>query len=134
MKERGCTAESLLVGSVATKLLAEEAVVPVRRSSIVLSVVGIVLIVLAAMVRFVVVPIATKLPGNTNLGVTYSGATTLLNSAALQSGDMKNVIASNAPTTVARRLKVTDTHGDVAIVADDLTIHAGSQILLSPHT
>src|SRR3984893_10019252 len=129
MKERGCTAESLLVGSVATKLLAEEADVPVRRSSIVLTVVGIVLILLAALVRLVVVPIATQLPGSTNLGVTYSGTTTLLNSAALQSGDTKNVIASNLPTTVDRRLKVTSTHGDIAIVADDLTIHAGSQTL-----
>src|ERR1700730_8702962 len=110
MKERGCTAESLLVGSVATKLLAEEADVPVRRSSIVLSVVGIVLIVLAALVRFVVVPIATELPRSTNLGVTYSGTTTLLNSVALQSGDMKNVIASNGPITVDRRVKVTSTH------------------------
>ena len=56
---------------------------PVRRSSIVLAVIGIVLIVLGVLVRFVVVPIATKLPGSTNLGVTYSGTATLLNSSAL---------------------------------------------------
>ena len=107
---------------------------PIRRSSIVLAVIGIVLIVLAVLVRFVVVPVATKLPGSTNLSVTYSGTATLLNSSALQSGDTKNVIAANVPTTVDRRLKVTSVHGDTAIVSDDLTIHAGSQTLPSDHT
>jgi uncharacterized membrane protein len=107
---------------------------PVRRSSIVLAVIGIVLIVLGVLVRFVVVPLATKLPGSTNLGVTYSGTATLLNSSALVSGDTKHVIATNVPTTVDRRLKVTSVRGDTAIVSDDLTIHAGSQTLPSDHT
>src|SRR5260370_32990377 len=84
----------------------EEAEVPVRRSSIVLAAVGVVLIVLGVLVRFVVVPVATKLPGSTNLSVTYSGTSTLLNSSALQSGDTKNVIAANVPTTVHRRRHV----------------------------
>ena len=112
----------------------EEAELSVRRSSIVLAGVGIVLIVLGVLVRFVVVPVATKLPGNSNLGVTYSGQATLLNSSALQSGDTKNVIVANVPTTVDRRVKVTSIHGDTAIVSDDLTIHAGSQTLTSDHT
>ena len=107
---------------------------PVRRSSIVLATVGVVLIVLGVLVRFVVVPVATKLPGSTNLSVTYSGTATLLNSSALQSGDTKNVIATNVPTTVDRQLKVTGIQGDTAIVSDDLTIHAGSQALPSDHT
>jgi len=106
----------------------------VRRSSVVLAGIGIVLIVLGVLVRFVVVPVATKLPGNTSLGITYSGQATLLNSSALQSGDTKNVIATNVPTAVDRRVKVTSIHGDTAIVSDDLTIHAGSQTLTSDHT
>src|SRR5713101_5377610 len=112
----------------------EEAELSIRRSSIVLAGIGLVLIVLGVLVRFVVVPVATKLPGSTNLGVTYSGTATLLNSSALQSGDTKHVIAANVPTTVDRRLKVTSVHGDTAIVSDDLTIHAGSQALPSDHT
>jgi len=54
----------------------------VRRSSVVLAGIGIVLIVLGVLVRFVVVPVATKLPGNTSLGITYSGQATLLSTAA----------------------------------------------------
>src|ERR1700691_4301656 len=112
----------------------KEADVPVRRSSIALAVIGIILIVLGVLVRSVVVPVATKLPGSTDLSVTYTGTATLLNSSALQSGDTKNVIATNVPTTVDRRLKVTGIYGDTAIVSDDLTIHAGSQTLPSDHT
>ncbi len=44
----------------------------VRRSSLVLAGIGVVLVVLGVLVRFVVVPVATKLPGSTSLGVTYS--------------------------------------------------------------
>jgi len=106
----------------------------IRRSSIVLAGIGVILIVLGVLVRFVVVPVATKLPGSTSLGVTYSGRATVLNSSALQSGDTKNVIAANVPTTVDRRVQVTSIHGDTAIVSDDLAIHAGSQTLPSDHT
>src|ERR1700736_459451 len=116
------------------EVLAKEADVPVCRSSIVLATVGIVVIVLGVVLRFVVVPIATQLPANTNLGITYSGTATLLNSQALQSGDIKNVIASNVPMTIDRRVKVTSTHGDTAVVSDNLTVHAGSETLPSPHT
>ena len=106
----------------------------IRRSSIVLGAVGVVLIALALVIRFVVVPIATQLPGSTDLPVTYSGTGTLLNSAALQSGDTSHVIASNVPITVDRQVKVTNVHGGTAIVADDLTIHAGNETLPSDHT
>jgi hypothetical protein len=106
----------------------------IRRSSIALGAVGVVLIALALVIEFVVVPIATQLPGSTNLPVIYSGTGTLLNSAALQAGDTSHVIAANVPITVDRRVKVTSVHGGTAIVADDLTIHAGSQKLPSDHT
>jgi hypothetical protein len=115
------------------EVLAKEADVPVRRSSIVLATVGIVVIVLGVVLRFVVVPIATQLPASTKLGITYSGTATLLNSQALQSGDIKNVIATNVPITIDRLVKVTSTHGDTAVVSDNLTIHAGSESLPSPH-
>ena len=44
------------------------------------------------------------------------------------------MIASNVPITVDRQVKVTSVHGGTAIVADDLTIHAGTETLPSDHT
>src|SRR3984885_3932208 len=106
----------------------------IRRSSIVLGAVGVVLIALALVIEFVIVPIATQLPGSTDLPVTYSGTGTLLNSTALQSGDTSHVIAANVPITVDRKVKVTGIYGGTAIVADDLTIHAGTEMLPTDHT
>jgi hypothetical protein len=105
----------------------------VRRSAIVFAAVGLVLIVLAALLRFVVVPIATKLPGSTDLTVHYSGTATLLNTAALQSGDVAHLINANVPLTVDRRVRVTATHGDTGVVSDVLTLHVGGQTQVSPH-
>src|SRR3984893_9279408 len=81
----------------------EEAELSVRHHPIVLAGIGVVLIVLGVLVRFVVVPVATKLPGSTSLGVTYSGTATLLNSSALQSRDSKKVIADEASATGHQR-------------------------------
>jgi hypothetical protein len=108
--------------------------VSIRRSSIVLAAVGLVLAVLAVLVRYVVVPIATKLPGDTDETVHYSGKATMLNSAALQSGDTAHAINSNVPITIDRRLRVTSTHGDTAVIKDLLTVHANKQALASTHT
>jgi hypothetical protein len=106
----------------------------VRRSSIVLGTTGVVLIALAIVLRFVLVPILTKLPTNTDLGIQYSGTGTLLNAQALQSGDTAHVLAANVPITVDRRVKVTGANGSTAIVSDNLTINAGGQKLPSDHT
>jgi hypothetical protein len=106
----------------------------VRRSSKVLGTIGTVLIALSLLVVFVVVPFATRLPGSTDLTVHYSGTASLLNSAALQSGDTSHALASNIPTTVDRQIKVLSTHGTTAVLKDGLNIHAGSQNIIDAHT
>jgi hypothetical protein len=108
--------------------------VSICRSSIVIGAVGVVVIVLAIVVRFVVVPIATRLPGDTDLTAHYSGTASLLDGAALQSGDLSHAVAADVPMTVERRVRVLSTHGASAIVEDGLTIHAGGQDLVSAHT
>jgi Porin PorA len=107
--------------------------VPFRRSSIVLAAVGGVLIALALVVRLVVVPIATRLPDDTDLTAQYAGSASLLDSEALQSGDLSNAVQSDVPITVDRRVQVLSTHGTTAIVRDALTIEAGDQTLVSSH-
>lgn len=97
-----------------------------KRTSIVFGVTGIVLIALAGIERIAVVPSVTKLPGDTDLKVGYSGTATLLDAKALQSGDAAHALATGVPITIDRRIRVQSTHGDVAIVADDVTIHAGA--------
>ncbi|MEU8654212.1 porin PorA family protein [Streptomyces sp. NPDC048737] len=102
-----------------------------RRSSIVLITVAVVLVAVATVVRFVLAPNATKLPGDTDQTVHYAGEAMMLDSKALQSGDTAHALRSDIPITVDRRVQVTSVHGDTAVLKDATTIHLGKQSLSS---
>src|ERR687898_274133 len=85
-----------------------------------------VLIALAVVVRLVVVRIATQLPDDTDLIAQYSGSASLLDSEAMQSGDLSKAVRSDVPMTVDRRVQVLSTYGATAIVRDALAIEGWS--------
>src|SRR5437762_1196338 len=101
----------------------------IRRSSIIVGAVGVVLVIGAMLVRFAVVPAVSKLPSNTNLSIQYVGTGTVLNADALKDGDTAHVLASGVPMTLDRHIKVTSTRGNTAVIADDLTLNAGTTTL-----
>ncbi|MGN9821647.1 porin PorA family protein [Streptomyces sp. SD11] len=105
-----------------------------RRSSIVLITVAVVLVAVATVVRFVLAPNATKLPADTDQTVHYAGEAMMLDSKALRFGDTAHALKSDIPITVNRRLQVTSTHGDTAVLKDATTIHLGKQSLPSVKT
>jgi Porin PorA len=107
--------------------------VALRRRSILLGTVGLLLIVLAPIERFAVVPVLTRLPGNTNISFNYEGTGTLLNAKALDSGDAANVLQKNVPLTLERQVRVVRSSGDVAVIRDDSTLHAGPTVLPASH-
>ena len=90
--------------------------------------------VLAALLRFVVAPTATKLPGNTDTTATYSGKGSVLNAAALQAGDVAGALARDIPVVLDRHVYVSATNGSTAIVHDDGTLKAGSSSSPDNHT
>jgi hypothetical protein len=92
-----------------------------RSSKIFIGFAGL-LVVLAALTRFVVLPMGSKLPANTKAKAEYAGTATLLNAQALQSGDTAHAILKDVPIAIDRQIKVTSTHGDTAVVADDFTL------------
>ncbi|MET7320542.1 porin PorA family protein [Streptomyces sp. NPDC005549] len=105
-----------------------------RRPSIVLIALAVLLVAAAAVVRLVVAPNATKLPGDTDQTVHYAGKATLLDGKALLSGDTAHALRSGIPVTADRRVRVTSTHGDTAVIEDSLTVHAGERSLPSSKT
>jgi hypothetical protein len=105
-----------------------------RRTGWILVGFGVLLVVLAALLRFVVAPAASKLPGDTDTTTTYSGKGTVLNVAALQSGDVANALAQGIPVTLDRHVYVSETDGGTAIVHDDGTLKAGSSSSKDNHT
>ncbi|ASR03033.1 hypothetical protein GCWB2_11180 [Gordonia rubripertincta] len=103
---------------------------PIRRSSIVLIVLGVILVVLAALTKFVVEPSVSKMPTSLDVTNTFTGTGTLLNAAAVQAGDMQNAVARDVPVSVVRHTYVSDSEGDTAIVHDDFTVNAPNGVSL----
>lgn len=106
----------------------------IRRSSKTLIAIGVLLLLAAAAIRFVVVPIATKLPGDLDSTAHYEGTADLLNPEALQVGDLANAIATGVPITIDRHVYVSSTSGDTAITHDDTTVHTPAGSIPNNHT
>ncbi|MGY1753518.1 porin PorA family protein [Blastococcus sp. SYSU D01042] len=85
------------------------------RSSVVLAVVGVLLIVAAAVVRFVVVPSVTKLPEDLDVTLEFEGTYNGINPAVL-SGGATEVIATDVPITAVREVLSESVDGDTEIV------------------
>jgi DUF3068 family protein len=113
---------------------AEKGVV-MRRSSIILLVVGVVLLAAAGVVRFAVYPAVKQLPSDYDRTATYSGTGTFLNPAAVASGNAANALLANQSITVTRHAKVTSTSGSTAVVSDDITgkLSNGTTVLSDNH-
>lgn len=96
------------------------------RTSAVLAVLGVLLIVAAAVVRFVVVPSATKLPDGLNTTQKYSGTYTGLNPAAL-AGTGGQLQLSDVPMTASSQYTVTSSSGGTAVVKQTVEKAVGGQ-------
>ncbi|MFF2109378.1 porin PorA family protein [Rhodococcus koreensis] len=94
----------------------------IRRSSIVLLVVGLALIVAAGVIRFVALPSLTKLPADLSQGQKYEGTMSALNPQAFAANDLANLITPEMPITADRSLTVDATDGDTAIVTSNTAI------------
>ncbi|HET9141444.1 porin PorA family protein [Actinophytocola sp.] len=105
-----------------------------RRSSLVLAVLGVLLLAAAAVVRFVVVPGVTALPADLNTTAHYAGKGTLLNASALASGDLANALVVGADVTSDQHVFVSRTEGDTAVVNVESTLTAGPTTNKQTHT
>lgn len=107
-----------------------------RRSTIVLLIVGVLLLVAAALTRFLAYPAVNQLPTDYDRTAVYSGTGTFLNPAALQSGNTADALLTNQNVTVSRHVKVTSTHDSTAVVDDDISgkLTNGTTVLNLDHT
>jgi hypothetical protein len=96
------------------------------RSSIVLAVVGVLLIVAAAVVRFAVVPTVTKLPEDLDVTLRFDGTYNGINPGVL-SGESTEVLAEDVPIEASRRVQAESVDGDTEIVlrTDERSIGGG---------
>jgi hypothetical protein len=107
-----------------------------RRSSVVLVIVGVLLLAAAAVVRFVAYPAVDQLPADFDRTAVYSGTGTFVNVSAVESGNAANALLVDQNLTVSRHVKVTSTHGSTAVVDDDIVgkLASGTTVLSLDHT
>jgi hypothetical protein len=100
--------------------------VRLTRSAVALAVVGVLLLVAAAVLRFVVVPSVSKLPDDLDITQEFEGTYSGLNAAAL-SGGPGEVLVRDVPVTASRQIAVESVEGDTAIVARTVERSIGGQ-------
>jgi len=103
-----------------------------RKAAITSGVIGLVLLIGAALMAFWITPsYIARLPSSYNKTRTYSGTlTTLINPAALSSGNLSAAILTNVPQTVRDQVQVTQTSGGTALAKDTETVTANGQQIL----
>lgn len=100
--------------------------VRLTRSSVLLAVVGVLLVVAAAVLRFVVVPSVTKLPEDLDVTLEFEGTYNGINPAVL-SGGATEVMAEDVPIEATRNVTAQSSDGDTEIVRrhDERTVGGG---------
>ncbi|HKT06207.1 MAG TPA: porin PorA family protein [Rugosimonospora sp.] len=81
-----------------------------------------ILVLGGAAVRFVITPALLELPANLDTTVRLSGTASMLDQAAIRSGDLAGAIRSDVPVTVMNRVHVQAATGDSAIVTSESTV------------
>lgn len=102
-----------------------------RKTAIACGVVGVILVAAAFLLSFWITPTyIARLQSNTNTVRNYNGTIrTLVNPAALRSGNLAGAIVAGVPETLRRQVSVQATAGNTALVRDATTVTAaGRQI------
>ncbi len=96
------------------------------RSSVVLAVIGVLLVVAAAVVRFVVVPSVTQLPEDLDVTLGFEGTYNGINPGVL-TGSATEVLAEDVPIVATRNVSAEDVDGGSEIVrrTDERTVGEG---------
>jgi hypothetical protein len=93
-----------------------------RKTALFSAIGAVVLVAAAATTRFAVLPALDQLPANLDTNVHYSGTATVVDPAALQSGNIANALRTNVPVTMLEHVKTLSTHGETAVVSDEITL------------
>ncbi len=89
----------------------------------ILAILGILLIAAGLVVKLAIVPMQAQFPDDTDKTRTYDGTlVTMLNPAALASGDLQNLFFSNVPVTLSRHVTTEQVDGSKALVREQATM------------
>ena len=98
-----------------------------KRRSTALLTAGVVFIGLAAAGHFVATPALSKLPSDTDMSAEYSGTAYALDPATMKLG-------AGVPITADRRVQVTNSSGDVAVIRSSAVVHTPAGEMADEHS
>lgn len=106
-----------------------------RLRGIVVATLGVLSLVAAVVVRFVVVPGLSRLPADVDERRVYVGTLNLLlDQQAFESGNLDEMFRRDLPVEIRRHVTVEDTEGDIALVKQDVTVVIGEDEVLQDIT
>ncbi|MBD0859776.1 DUF3068 domain-containing protein [Gordonia sp. zg691] len=94
----------------------------VRKSSVLWLALGVLLVIGAVVIRFVLLPSMSKLPADLSQSQKYVGTMQALNAEAFASNDLANLLTPEMPITADRSLTVDAVDGDTAVVTSSAVI------------
>jgi hypothetical protein len=102
-----------------------------RKAAISSGVIGLILLAAAGVLAWFITPsYIARMPGGYDKTRTYDATIrTMLNPAALASGNLAGAIKTNVPGTITEHVKVQQTSGSTALVQDTKTIAASGSLL-----
>lgn len=93
-----------------------------RKGALLLAAGAVVVIAAAAAARYVVLPMVHQVPADLDTTSTYSGTVTMINPAALASGDASKVFLNNVPVTAEQRVKSVSVAGRTVVMSSDIAV------------
>ena len=91
-----------------------------KAGGVTLAVIGAVLILAAAVLKFIVVPGMAQFPDDVDTTRYYSGTLSMLNPQAVATGDLANLFMQDVPITIDRTVTTEEVDGGDALVKDCL--------------
>src|SRR5215469_8371653 len=102
-----------------------------RKIAIACGALGLILVLAAFLLPFWITPsYIARLQSDSNTVRNYNGQVlTLVNPAALNSGNLAGAVITGVPETLRRQVTVQDTSGDTALVRDTTTAKTAQQTI-----
>jgi hypothetical protein len=106
-----------------------------RKGALFSTAAGVVLLAAAVAVRYYVLPMVHQVPSDVDNTLKYTGTVSMINPAAVASGDVSKMFLANVAVTAEQHVKAVQTSGRTVVMSSDTTVKGpdGASILTSNH-
>ncbi len=106
-----------------------------RKGALFLTTGAVLLLAAGAAARFVVLPTVHQVPSDVDNTLRYSGTVSMINPAAMSSGDTSKMFLTNVPVTAEQRVQTVSVSGRTAVMSSAIDVKGpdGASVITSSH-